>query len=426
MDRKLLFLLLLTAFLGFRSMGCLIDLEMGSLLLPDGTDTESAEEADSPDRPEEALDGRDGVDRVDDGDALHDVDADREGPCVDNDGDGYGTGEGCLGPDCDDTLPACNEDCLDHDGDGMIDCHVCPSNPTYAGSIDTPGSAWYVDIANDYAYVADRTGGLKVIDVAGLPPLEVGSYALDPGPSYFSSVQMTDPVAFIADETAGLVILSIVDPYNPLWVSVLGITGNAYDVSVVGAYAYIAADSPGGLIVADISDNSAPVEISARDTAGDARGIQAAGSYAYVADGNNGLVIFDVSEPAHPVLAGTYTPAPVCYVQHAHRVSGSYAFIACQAGGLQILDVSNPASPVFVSGFDTTGTANGVFEQNGIAYVADGGAGLRVIDADDIFNPVEIGFYDTPGNAWKVKVVKGYAYVADGDSGLQVISLLCQ
>ena len=31
--------------------------------------------------------------------------------CIDNDGDGYGTGSGCAGTDCNDSVAACTSDC---------------------------------------------------------------------------------------------------------------------------------------------------------------------------------------------------------------------------------------------------------------------------------------------------------------------------
>ncbi len=46
----------------------------------------------------------------------------QEAPCVDHDGDGYGEGEGCSGADCDDADPRCAGDCRDSDGDLAPDC----------------------------------------------------------------------------------------------------------------------------------------------------------------------------------------------------------------------------------------------------------------------------------------------------------------
>ncbi|MBW1808895.1 MAG: hypothetical protein JRJ87_11945 [Deltaproteobacteria bacterium] len=43
--------------------------------------------------------------------------------CIDLDGDGYGTGDDCSGPDCDDSVSSCNTDCTtDTDNDSLRDC----------------------------------------------------------------------------------------------------------------------------------------------------------------------------------------------------------------------------------------------------------------------------------------------------------------
>ena len=42
--------------------------------------------------------------------------------CEDNDNDGYGNGPACLAPDCNDSEPTCNYDCSDFDNDGLPNC----------------------------------------------------------------------------------------------------------------------------------------------------------------------------------------------------------------------------------------------------------------------------------------------------------------
>ena len=80
-------------------------------------------------------------------------------------------------------------------------------------------------------------------------------------------------------------------------------------------------------------------------------------SLAYVADGNGGLWIIDVSDPANPVRRGGYdTPDNTMYM----TVAGSLAYVAAGHDGLWIIDVSDPANPVHRGGYDTPGDAEGV------------------------------------------------------------------
>ncbi len=44
-----------------------------------------------------------------------------------------------------------------------------PVSPALAGSYDTPGYAHGVSVSGSYAYVADGGSGLGIIDVSGLP-----------------------------------------------------------------------------------------------------------------------------------------------------------------------------------------------------------------------------------------------------------------
>jgi len=113
------------------------------------------------------------------------------------------------------------------------------------------------------------------------------------------------------------------------------------------------------------------------------------------------------------------------------RVAGTpYAFVADGDSGLRIINVSNPALPVEVGFLNTIGWARGVVMTPvaGVpyAFVADGNAGLRIVNVSNPAAPVGTGFYDTPGWAESVAVgVVGvpYAFVADGSAGLRIINV---
>ena len=61
------------------------------------------------------------------------------------------------------------------------------------------------------------------------------------------------------------------------------------------------------------------------------------------ADEWKGLVILDMSDPTHPVLAGRYATTGAAL---GVAVSGSTAFVATYSFGLLVIDVSAPSNPV--------------------------------------------------------------------------------
>jgi LVIVD repeat len=56
------------------------------------------------------------------------------------------------------------------------------------------------------------------------------------------------------------------------------------------------------------------------------------------------------------------------------------AALAC-GGRPQCIDVSNPANPVLLGSYDTPSDATGITVSGAVAYVADHGSGLQIIDA---------------------------------------------
>ncbi|MDO9027212.1 MAG: hypothetical protein Q7U87_04955, partial [bacterium] len=59
----------------------------------------------------------------------------------------------------------------------------------------------------------------------------------------------------------------------------------------------------------------------------------------------------------------------------AVAVSGNYAYVADGDSGLRIINISNPASPTETSCYDTPGCAYAVAVSGNYAYVADGDSG---------------------------------------------------
>ena len=104
--------------------------------------------------------------------------------------------------------------------------------------------------------------------------------------------------------------------------------------------------------------------------------VKLVGNYAYVAIRDGGLAVIDVSDPINCIRVGGYANGDRAY---GVAVSGNYAYVADYYAGVQVIDVSNPTNCVRVSGYNTRGIAEGVAVAAGRIYVADYTNGLVVL-----------------------------------------------
>lgn len=284
------------------------------------------------------------------------------------------------------------------------------------GSCDTPVFANAVTVSGSYAFVVDLDHGMRVIDVSNpASPVEVGAFLV---PFQFTSdVAVSGSYAYVTD-VGGLRVVDISNPASPTGVGFLN-TSSARGVSLSGGLAYVA-DNDAGLVVVDITTPDNPIQLGVCDTPGFAWSVAANGGYAYVADYLEGLRVIDVSDPATPTEVGYYeTPEAA----HAVAVSASgYVSVADGWGGLRIINVSNPLLPTEYGFCDTVYFAYDAALSTGHAWVADHD-GLSAIDTSDLSAPIEVASYFTPGDTRGVALSGNYAYVADGFEGLQVLHI---
>ena len=178
-----------------------------------------------------------------------------------------------------------------------------PTHPYEVGHCYLPDSAYQVVVKGDYAYVADREGGLCVVSVADpRHPYEVGSWVSPDTMSAAVHVKVSGDYAYIADGEDGLKIVSIADPTHPVLVGQDSL-GEMGGVAVSGNYAY-AGTLNGGLFILSVADPTHPNIIGS--VGGLSLGIEdiaLGGGYAFVL-ANYGLPVVTVVDPAHPTKAG--------------------------------------------------------------------------------------------------------------------------
>ena len=141
------------------------------------------------------------------------------------------------------------------------------------------------------------------------------------------------------------------------------------------------------------------------------RSITPAGDLLYISVGDQGVQILDITDPAHPAVAGSFTTyGRVTDV----AVAGNYAYVTSIFDSFRIFDISDPAAVIQVAEYSPIDIAQGVTVAGDYAYVAAGGDGLVTVDISVPSNPQPGGKLTGTGYARDVIVSGDYAYVADG------------
>ncbi len=293
-----------------------------------------------------------------------------------------------------------------------------PTQPILVGSYDTPGEAHCVAISGDFAFVADFNSGLLVLDISDpIFPTLAGSYSTS---SFANGITVSGDHAFLATDTAGLLVLNISDPNQPTFAGICDTPDKAINVTVAGNYAYVA-DYNSGLQVINISDPSDPTIAGSYDTPSRAYGITVSGNNAFVSDWDSGLQVINISDPMHPTLAGTFGPMSLTLNV---AISGDRAFVADYNSGLRVIDISDPTQPTLVASFLTPGAeARGIAVSGDQVFVADGDFGLQVINISEPTSPAFVGSAGTVSGATGIDISGNHAFVTEYHSGLQVIDI---
>jgi hypothetical protein len=218
-----------------------------------------------------------------------------------------------------------------------------------------------IDIAGHYAYVADRPGGLVIYDIEDLThPVRLSNYQVTTLPL---GVAASENLVFLRDGYNGTHIIDATDSARPIRLSTytpeegMGLGLNAGPSLIIGETAYFSTWS--GFDIVDIKNPASPVRMGAFRNYQGLPTVVASGSYAYTSSGE----IVDISDAAHPRLAGTFSAgAPL----QAMKVSGQLLYYSLTAMDpdtryeIGVLDITQPLAPKkrgTISGIDASDMA---------------------------------------------------------------------
>ena len=223
---------------------------------------------------------------------------------------------------------------------------------------------------------------LWVIDVSSPAlPRKVGSVTL-PGTVNSAVLSADETLAFVADGTGDLQVVSIANPASPSILTGLSLTGVHVDIALAGPLAYLV-NSVGTLTIVNVSTPSAPVFVTSRaPVAGaTAQRIAVEGTRAAVLANdslNSVLQSWNTTVPSNPVFLGSAIVGPVGTGKGV-TMAGGRAYVAASAKGLQSYDLSGVGAPVLLDSVLTVGGAVGVAVSGLLVFVADLAALLSLV-----------------------------------------------
>jgi hypothetical protein len=295
-------------------------------------------------------------------------------------------------------------------------------------TIDEIGSIQSMTASGDIAYATGFINGTVAINIADpANPVTLGSVSHI---GFGSGIAEKNGIVFVADGSPGLVVMDFTDPVNPALVTQITSLGPIADVTFVGDYLLAVAAPLGNtpsLLTLDVTVPSDPVvvaQMNAPDWEGNR--IYLFENRLVVPHLNEGLALFDMTDPTNPVLLGASDqPLPAATVAmmgdlviSVYRESDGIMFFV-----LSIINFADPAAPVLVSE----------------DYFIDGALDIRVFGDHllytefdklklwDLSNPAgpelvaNISF--DAGTGGKIASIGSIALIAQGDAGLRIIDM---
>jgi hypothetical protein len=268
-----------------------------------------------------------------------------------------------------------------------------PANLVEEGFWPSPEPTELQDITGrgGYLYVSDSTSvsvfniedSVNPVFVASCGLGAYGMVHLDAWDTYVYALQQVG-----GPNTRRLVVIDVADPANPTVVGTPYEMGyeSAMDIEVQDGFGYI--NTGGGFLILDMRDPNNITEV-ARVVKNYCFGLCVSGHYVYAALSTTGLDIYDVADPAHPILVASHPVGDAYDVV----VVGSYVYLPCTAG-LRIIQLSDDLLSYEERGLWAGGLAS-VFVQGSYAYVPTGSPSwaIRVIDVGDPTRPTEVANY---------------------------------
>ena len=221
------------------------------------------------------------------------------------------------------------------------------------------------------------------------------------------SLFLRNDMLFSAHDMLGVQITDVADPSLPNTIGRYQTNGRVFGISLDYPFAYVAA---GGLAIVNISNPYAPqtLGIYGRNLLKDAYDISASGNLVCVGS-DNGIVIFDVSNPFVPLFK-SYIP-----LFFTRRILAFDTLLFAANPNFHIINISNPSNPQILYSNDSLYISD-FGMHNEFLYIAgvrDTIPSFIVYDIQDPINPQIIGDADIYQYPTSFAINDTFAYISN-------------
>ncbi|MBK8539098.1 MAG: hypothetical protein IPL60_03685 [Ardenticatenia bacterium] len=269
--------------------------------------------------------------------------------------------------------------------------------------------------------MADDMAALQVIDVADpRAPRKVGGFA---DLRYAQAVALGSTDRAVVEDWAGSAQLQVWDLLNPAAMRLVGasnrsgIGAGTGRIGLGGRLACAARQSQ-GILLFDIGDPAQPQLLSTLVTPGIARHCLLLGTWALVA-GDRSFAVVDISNPSSPRVLGQLDGI---FGAEAVDAVGARAYLATSEG-LVIVDLSDPSRPRKLAALELADVTRDVAVAGRYAYLAQRDEGMAVVDIADSAQPRLVGEVALRDGECGALVVEGDRAVAAAGATLYLIDI---
>jgi formylglycine-generating enzyme required for sulfatase activity len=201
---------------------------------------------------------------------------------------------------------------------------LSPGQIKVVANCDTPGNARDIDVVDGYAYIADGSGGLQVMQInAEETPVSISSLALG---GDCAAIEIRGGTAFVAARNGGVHVVDVQDPQVPVLLGSV-VTPDARDVALAGQGVGVIADGGGEVIIfrcptvfEDVTPPGAVFNLSAIPLT------SASIELVWTAPGDDGFVgqasVYDIRYSPSTITPESWETAQECTGEPVPRVAG--------------------------------------------------------------------------------------------------------